>query len=694
MRTSPRYTALVGGSFATLGGLTTLVAITPSAASAQGLATIRLTAAPYTIKADGRSTTVITAEVRDDAGRVVPDGTQVRFAVTAGRLDNTLATTQNGVARVILTSGDLPAASLITANLDSGGRATPAQITVIFSNEADAAEIGPQWVRINGSQYTGYAADKGVIQANGKDGGAKVSFRNIELSADALQYEVRTGNVVAAGNVKLTVGDDEKQYTNLNFNMLSGQGIAERIDAEGRSTGLWVDAIPVITEKPPGDGSRKVIGYEAFALADISDSSVAVTARGINIQPGRVIQFRGATFYLDGVKTASLPFHVMPLNQRELFAEQVVGVNSQGVTVDFPLYLNVQPSGINTLHIRRGSRVGSSAYSNKAGWSFDLEQNYNGKRSEGTAQVTGLTRSDWGAFLRHAERLPGKIDGNLYMDTPNHSDLFGTMNLSRRFGSVTLNANGSGSYAPSRNDINGNRTRAGGDVRTQLYGATDPRPLLGVQKLNYSLNLGTARQMFYGVNAEGRGYVDTHYTTLRLTTPQLPLTRSVSVSQSFSLGQTWVAPQRDGQTGLGSSGATVLGTTAFGYRFGRVNFANMTYDYTQTPLTNGFTSDSIGRHRVGFSLYAEPFRAASLSIGASRGLDVPSDNVTAELNVALGGPWRTRTRYFTAQYAGAFSSRFNELEYGVFYRLGGRDLAVYYSTTSRRLQFDIVGARF
>lgn len=694
MRTSPRYTTLVGGYAAPFGGIASLaLVLTPLAAQAQGLATIRLSAAPYTIKADGRSTTVITAEVRDDAGRVVPDGTQVRFGVTAGRLDNTLATTQNGVARVILTSGDLPAASLITANLDTGGRATPAQITVIFSNEADAAEIGPQWVRINGSQYTGYAADKGVIQANGKDSGAKVSFRNIELTADALQYEVRTGIVVSAGNVKLTVGEDKKEYANLRLNILSGQGIAERVDGDGRSTGLWVDVIPVIEEKAPADESRGLVNYEAFTLADISESTVAVTARSINIQPGRVIQFRGATFYLDGVKTASLPFHVMPLNQQELFAEQVVGVNSQGVTVDFPLYLNVQPSGINTLHIRRGSRVGSSAYSNKAGWSFDLEQNYNGKRSEGTAQVTGLTRSDWGAYLRHAERLPGKIDGNLYMDTPNHSDLFGTMNLSRRFGSVTLNANGSGSYAPSR-DIGGVRTRSGGDVRTQLYGATDPRPLLGAKTLNYSLNLGTGRQMYYGVNAEGRGYVDTHYTTLRLTTPQLPLTRSVSVSQSFSLGQTWVAPQKRDQLDLGSSGATVLGTTAFAYRFGRSNFANMTYDYTQTPMLNGFTSDSVGRHRLGFNLYAEPFRAATLSIGASRGLDVASDNVSAELNVALGGPWRTRTRYFTSRFAGTFSSRFNELEQGVFYRLGGRELAVYYSTTSRRFQFDIVGARF
>ncbi len=690
MRNSPRYAAALGG----LASLALVLA--PESVQAQGLATIRLTGAPLTIKADGRSTTVITAEVRDEAGRVVPDGTQVRFAVTAGRLDNTLATTQNGVARVILTAGDLPATALVTVNLETGGRSTPAQISIVFSNEADAAEIGPQWIRITGKQYTGYAADKGIIQANGKDGGAKISFRNIELSADALQYEVRAGIVVATGNVKLSVRDGFKEYSNLRLNLLTGQGIAERLDDTGRSTGLWVDTSPIITEKAPVDESRGLISYESFTLADLSDSSVAVTARSIAIQPGRVVQFRGATFYLDGVKTASLPFHVMPLDQKELFAEQVVGVNSDGVTVDFPLYLNVQPSGINTLHIRRGSRVGSSAYSNKAGWSFDLEQNYNGKRSEGTAQITGLSRGDWGAFLRHAERLPGNIDGNLYMDTPNHSDLFSTMNLSRRFGSVTVNANGSGSYSPGRNDINGIRTSSGGDIRAQLYGATDPRPLLGATKLNYSVNLGTARQMYYGVNSEGRGYIDTHYTTLRLTTPQLPIGRSTTLSQSFSLGQTWVVAQQKEQLGLPTTGATVLGTTAFGYRFGRGgnNSASMTYDYTQTPLTNGFSSDTTGRHRLGLNLYMEPFRAATLSVGASRGLDVVSDNVSAELNVSLGGPWRTRTRYFTSRYAGAYAIRFNEIEYGVFYRLGSKDLAVYYSTTSRRLQFDVVGARF
>jgi len=138
----------------------------------------------------------------------------------------------------------------------------------------------------------------------------------------------------------------------------------------------------------------------------------------------------------------------------------------------------------------------------------------------------------------------------------------------------------------------------------------------------------------------------------------------------------------------------VLGTTSFNYRFANSGGAGLTYDYTQSPLAQGAITDSIGRHRLGLSLYAQPLKFATLNVGASRGLDVPNDNASAELNVSLGGPWRTRARYFTSRYVGTYSLRYNELEYGVFYRLAGRDLAVYYSTTSRRFQFDMVGARF
>jgi hypothetical protein len=69
------------------------------AAAAAGLATIRLTSERDILLADGKSTTIVTAEVRDDQGRVVRDGTDRPLFHDGWRLETTSAVTQNGVAR-------------------------------------------------------------------------------------------------------------------------------------------------------------------------------------------------------------------------------------------------------------------------------------------------------------------------------------------------------------------------------------------------------------------------------------------------------------------------------------------------------------------------------------------------------------------------------------------------------------------
>jgi hypothetical protein len=76
----------------------------------------------------------------------------------------------------------------------------------------------------------------------------------------------------------------------------------------------------------------------------------------------------------------------------------------------------------------------------------------------------------------------GRSRGNFYVDFPNHSDLFANTQLSRRFGSVTLNALASGSRTSYLNPFPEGDAEAvapvrttGGDLRTQIYAQTDPR---------------------------------------------------------------------------------------------------------------------------------------------------------------------------------------------------------------------------
>ena len=66
--------------------------------------TVVLDADPSSIKADGKSTTTITATVSDKDGNPLKDGTVVTFTTTAGRLSASSAVVSNGQAVVQLTS--------------------------------------------------------------------------------------------------------------------------------------------------------------------------------------------------------------------------------------------------------------------------------------------------------------------------------------------------------------------------------------------------------------------------------------------------------------------------------------------------------------------------------------------------------------------------------------------------------------
>src|SRR5438477_2879440 len=81
----------------------------------------QLNAFPSVSVADGRSTTTITADIRDSGGRPVADGTRVVFNTTLGSFRDSVATTTNGIARVILVAGTAPGVARITATPLAGG---------------------------------------------------------------------------------------------------------------------------------------------------------------------------------------------------------------------------------------------------------------------------------------------------------------------------------------------------------------------------------------------------------------------------------------------------------------------------------------------------------------------------------------------------------------------------------------------
>lgn len=663
------------------------------ALAADNLAVIQLDAQQTLLRADGRSTTVISAQVYVENGKIAPDGTRVRFTTTAGRLDSVVATTQNGVARVTLVSADQPGNATILAVLETPGRGLPARITVTFSMDAEVTDNRNTNIRINGAQYIGYAAGRGIIQANGKNSGASLTFRNFRISADALQFDVQRNTILAIGNVRLKSGVHTNEYDHVKVSILDGTGIAERITDGHISAfdlgGGRFEATPFPLGKNPPPS-------QTWTLTDISDSGITVVSRSVIIEPGKRLQFRRATFYVDGSKAFSTPLHVMNLGQDSIFPEQVVGYGQEGLMVDFPFYYQADPSGIGTVNFRRAARVSSSAYSVRPGWSMDLTQNYNGSREQnGTLELNGLTRPDWGMRLRHAQRLSPNTTGNIFIDFPNHSSLFFNTQAARTFKSFTLNSVVSGSRSPGYHDpVSGQSTSATGYINPQLYAETFNRPVRLFPLIRYAVNAGVSQQNLYGQTAfagqaKPPSVVRSESINTRFFTPNIPVARATSVRQSFSLGRAWY--QGQGQSSSIEPGITIQGTTVLSRGLGRLGTADLSYDYTQRPVPSGFNSPTAnGKHRLSISSFLGkgPW---DLSVTGSHGLDTPQSSVFGTLQVRMGGPWRGRVTGSLSSFSGF---TYQEVEYSLIRQIAGRDFGLYYSTTSRRFQVDLTGAKF
>ncbi len=82
-------------------------------------AQLALSANPTTMPADGESTAVITATVRDAWDNLVADGTSVTFSTTAGTLGADTALTQDGLVTTTLTSARMGGVAVVTVTAGS-----------------------------------------------------------------------------------------------------------------------------------------------------------------------------------------------------------------------------------------------------------------------------------------------------------------------------------------------------------------------------------------------------------------------------------------------------------------------------------------------------------------------------------------------------------------------------------------------
>ena len=688
--------------------LTLLVAM--HAAHASGLASLSLAAAPDVIFADGKSTTIITATVRDGSGGPVPDGTTVRFTTTLGILTPDTATTTSGVARVSLTSASSAGdASLIaTAFAASADGSSTGAAHVEFTTDRESLFArDARWIRMDCPQYLIYSADTKIAEAEGKQGSAHLEYKSLDILADAFQVDLLTQTVLAHGAV-LQRGRHVLRVAELRYDLITGSGTA--ILAEGSSqttSSVTVTGYALETAPQPVDAAQSPLVSNPYRFVDLSDSKVVVAARAITAAPGDQIQFRRASIYSEGKKILSLPYHVMPMNTDQLFGQQLLGFGSQGIFVNVPYYYNVTPHSKGTIYLRNagvngttlsnnGLSSGTSFFGSHAstgGMALDLEQSYDfGRGGSGQLLVNGITRSEWGAQWTHAQRIDDDTHSYLLVDYPSHRSLFASSNITRQFQGFSLNMTASGSRDPGTDGYSANSTT----ISTYLQ--TNPR-VLGRSGVSYTTDF-TAQSGRLVENSPSTGQVVTPINNkgvdVRLFTAPLRPDKRTQITDSLTVGQVW--------SGTSSRVApTVSASLGITRTFRKIDTLSLNYTYRYDPLLSqvGTYSTALNpleallysstQQRLTATYFASLLPRLSVNFSGSYGLPLGDRSLFAAATYRVNNDWGLG---ITTSFERYVLDSYRDTEYSVSRRFFGRDLVFYYSTKSKKLRFDFGGVNF
>ncbi len=670
-------------------------------AHAAGQAGVTLAAAPDVIYADGKSTTVITATVSDSGGHAAPDGTSVRFTTTLGTLTPDTAATASGVARVSLTSSSASGTAKVTAAAFGSGLqgASANAASVEFTADRESLfDKDARWIRVDCPQYLIYSADGHMIEAQGRNRSAHLSYKALDITADAMQVDLQTQTVLAR-NAVLQRGRHTLRVSEVRYDLLSASGYAVLADdAEAVIvTGTNLEAV----QQPPDPGASPVLS-DPYRFVDLSPSRVVVAARAITADPNSQVQFRRATIYSDGKKLVSVPYHVMPMNTDQIFGQQLVGIGSSGLFVNVPFYYNVTTHSRGTVYLRNAAVSGASLGSTistgttffggraRHGMALDLEQSYDfGRTGSGQLLVSGLTRSEWGAQWNHAQKLDDRTSSYFLVDYPAHRSLYASSNVSRQFQDFSLNVTASASRDP------GNGGYSAGSTTVNTYVQTNPRPL-GHSPVSYTADFGIQRGQLSEHSPETGTIVTPVSTTsaaLRLFTAPLRLDKRTQLTDSVSVGQAYGGARH-------SFAPTVAASLGLSRSFRRSDTLSLNYTFSYDPLLSQLGASPSGlnplqallqsttQHRLTASYFAAISPKLSLSLTGSYGLPLSDRGLFATTTYRINQDWGiglagSFERYLTDSY--------QDVEYSISRRLFGRDLTFYYSTRTKKINFDFAG---
>lgn len=622
------------------------------------LHSIKLSVSPSILLSDGKSVALVSAEVRDDRGNLVPDGTQVQFSASLGVLRDTMVSTSAGIARTQLTSATVPGVATITATIP--GASAFEEIRVTFTDDLESLRQRVNTYLLACPQYLAYSADWRYVEALSAERKAEVVIGNLRLQARSYQYRLDEDLLIAQEAV-LTRGKRTLTAEKLRYYPRRDEGQAVLVEnGQVREVvfkgPLW-EPEPVIASRT-----------DAYTYTDLSASELLFVADSVVLLPGERIQFRRAKLYVAGQKLLSVPMYDLSFRSGDALGQQIVGVNSGGLTVDLPFYYTVSPQAVGAVRVRHAQRVGRAVYAIRPGWSLDLEHNYSRPGvMEGAFALTSLTRGDWGLRLNHAQWFSQSASTHLYVDVPAHRNLYASGGLSYGFGGGRIGLNLSGGQ-----NLSGTRYR---DLRSDLYVESNPLKMGSLLKMTVSTTFTSRVSEFADqrVRTDGVGLRSRLYTTpLRLV--------GFTVNPSLMASYLWGNSR--------TTGGSLLATVSASRGLWDGALLSLTYDYTQDRLVQ---TAGYGRHRLSGMFAWSAGQRLNLSLVGTRILDHDSLTLFADASYRLSGLWRIGANLSYNRFQGTL---YNDVEFSIGYRLGIRELLLTWSSLTRRWQVDLIAAGF
>lgn len=640
-------------------------------------ATIELTSFPSMTVADGRSTVTVTATVRDVNGKFVPDGTQVVFSTESGSFRQAVIQTQNGIARAILQSGNLPGVFKVTASVIT--YQAKSSIDFEFVSDRSLLSSAKDFVEVVAPKDLQYSMDHKTIGASGPDQSVILQYKDIEIRADDLQLHVPTYEV-RAKNAILKIGSEERSFGMLFFrlNNRNGMGMTtyryrpvdvqpfgnsfRLVEGEERETYGIAEVTPGAVRPPQGQAPKSI-----FNFVDMSDSTTIINAKKATAYPRKEVQFQKADVYVGGARIMRLPlFKVSLYGQTPVVTDQMLKINDNQVAIDYPYYLSLKPGSSSLLRLTMGRNTGRSLTGDRAVL-LNYEYAWNqGDRMQGDVVVSGLGRNDWGLSARQYMQLDETSELNAQLDLPAHRAVFGGLGYAKRFAGYSLNFNANESHS-----LSGPQSTF---RQIAMSVVSDP---IKVGRLPIKFDYGFTASQQTQKSLAG-GYSQSAYggrSTAQLS-PQY-LTRSTSLNGSFTVSKLFGSNTQ--------SGLTLMGSASLNQAFpnGGLTF---TYDY----IDDGFNSEFLGRHQVSgrANYFAGPI---SFNLLAFKSLDVDRLGAQIDASYRLGPDWRVSYAYTFDKYFGASYFDYNFI---LGYRIGYREFGLTWSHRTKRFGIQVLGTTF